>query len=222
MSEELALEQALRQRGAVHGNEGAAGTRAEVVNRSGHKLFARARFSLNQNRSIRIGNLLDQPEDLLHRLALANEVVQAITFVEVPPQTCQFRHVPKHDEATFRFTSPAAQHGRSDMQDPSMAGFRDDLELEVPNRAAIGDRATQRGVLIADFVAEQARTSAIEGLAALHVEDLAGRPVDPDDDTIVVECQDALVKTVEHTLQTIVVQSIHLNRHPWRAVFSVF
>ena len=50
---------------------------------AGHEFLARSGFTFDQNRRVRISYLLDQPEDLLHGFALADNVVQAITLVEV-------------------------------------------------------------------------------------------------------------------------------------------
>ena len=103
VAEQLALQHALGQGRAVDRHERPVGTRAEVVDRAGDQLLAGAAFAFDEHRGLGVGHLLDQPEDLLHRLALAHDVVQPVGPGKVLAELDQLGHVAKHDHARPRF-----------------------------------------------------------------------------------------------------------------------
>jgi hypothetical protein len=70
VAEELALEDALGERGAVHGHEEAVRTRAPVVDGARDQLLARARLALDQDGAAVRRHLVDERQHLVHdRLA---------------------------------------------------------------------------------------------------------------------------------------------------------
>ena len=75
MPEQLALEQVIRQRGAVHPHEGRVVARRVPVDRFGHPLLPRAGLALDQDGGVRGGHLVDDLEDFAHRGGIADEAV---------------------------------------------------------------------------------------------------------------------------------------------------
>ncbi len=63
VSEELALDEVLRDRGAVHRDEGALGAGAGVVKGACHELLARSALARDQDRAVGVTHALDDPED---------------------------------------------------------------------------------------------------------------------------------------------------------------
>src|SRR5690606_23368371 len=77
VAEELALEERLGDRAAVHGHEAPLLAGAAYVERAGHELLARAALALDQHRRRVGGRLLDRAVDAGHRLALADHLLEA-------------------------------------------------------------------------------------------------------------------------------------------------
>ena len=71
VSEQLAFQQRLGERGAVDGDEGFGGARAEAVQGAGHQFLARAGLAQDEHRSILWSHAGNQPEHLVDRDALA-------------------------------------------------------------------------------------------------------------------------------------------------------
>ena len=65
------------QRRAVHLDEGLVAPSRVAVQRLRDQFLAHAGFAADQHAGIRSGDLLDQPEDLLHLAALADEILEA-------------------------------------------------------------------------------------------------------------------------------------------------
>jgi hypothetical protein len=82
VTEELALDQLARDRGAVHRDEGARAACAALVERLGDELLAGAALAADQHREIGLGDLLDRLEDLAHRAALADQVLEAVLALD--------------------------------------------------------------------------------------------------------------------------------------------
>ena len=77
VAEQLALEQRLRDRRAVLGQDDLALARPVEVDRPGHQFLAGAALALDQHGQVAVGDLLDQVEDLLHRRRAAHDVAEA-------------------------------------------------------------------------------------------------------------------------------------------------
>ncbi len=80
VTEELAFQESFRQRGAVDGNERAAGALAVPVQRAGDALFSGAACALDQDRGGSRRRLADEPEQLEHRGAFAHKTVASVEF----------------------------------------------------------------------------------------------------------------------------------------------
>src|SRR5262245_42196001 len=88
--EELALEQRLRDRGAVHGDERLAAARAAPVHRVSDQLLARSALARDENRSIRLRDAIDHFEDLAHRRARADELIETLCLAHRSPEALHF------------------------------------------------------------------------------------------------------------------------------------
>ncbi len=75
--EELALQQFGGDGGAVDGDEHPVGTRGKIVKRPRDQLLPRPALPRDQDRGVGVGNLPDEGEDLLRRIAHPDEVFQA-------------------------------------------------------------------------------------------------------------------------------------------------
>ena len=60
--------------------KGFAGTVRARVNRARDELLAGARFAADENRGVRRGDLLDEPEDVAHRGALADDGLEPVVL----------------------------------------------------------------------------------------------------------------------------------------------
>jgi hypothetical protein len=76
VAEELALEQALRDRRAVDRDEGPRGARSGEVDRPGDDLLASPALAGDEHRAPAVGDLADQGEDLPHRGARAEQIAE--------------------------------------------------------------------------------------------------------------------------------------------------
>ena len=83
VAEQLALKQRRRQRSAVHSNHRTPRARAKLVDRLGQKLLAGAALALDQDSRPRRRHLPDDVHHLLHRLRLADDVLEPELFVEL-------------------------------------------------------------------------------------------------------------------------------------------
>ena len=81
MAEQLALKQCRRQRSAVYSDHRTPRARAKLVDRLGQKLLACAALALDQDSRPRWRHLSDGIHHLLHRLRLANDVLEPELFV---------------------------------------------------------------------------------------------------------------------------------------------
>ena len=75
VAEELALEQGLGQRGAVHGDEWAPRARTILVDRPGGDFLSGAGLAKHQNRAVGWRDFPDALVDSAHRRTLAHHVV---------------------------------------------------------------------------------------------------------------------------------------------------
>src|SRR5207244_2037823 len=66
VAEELRLDERVRDRSAVDGDERLVASGAELMNRPGHDFLAGAGLALHEDRERGVGLLLDLPDDLLH------------------------------------------------------------------------------------------------------------------------------------------------------------
>src|SRR5262245_47254187 len=79
MAEQLTLDERLRKGRAVKRDEGTLAPAAiVVVKRFSDKFFSRAALAGNQNGRAAVGHLFDLGVDVLHRRALANQIVKCI------------------------------------------------------------------------------------------------------------------------------------------------
>ena len=86
MAEQLAFQQRLGQGGAVDLHERPVGAQAVVVDRAGDQLLAGAALAADQHGGVAVGDLLDEPVHLLHRVALADHVVHVEPRLELASQ----------------------------------------------------------------------------------------------------------------------------------------
>ena len=71
VSEELRLKKRIAQRGAVHRNERLRAPRAGRVDVAGHQFLARARFALNEDRAVPMGDCFNERAQPIHARALS-------------------------------------------------------------------------------------------------------------------------------------------------------
>ncbi|VBB43702.1 hypothetical protein TRIP_B310026 [uncultured Desulfatiglans sp.] len=84
MPEEFAFKERLRERAAVDGNEGHVFPGAVVVDGAGDEFLAGAAFALDEDGGLARRGRLDGREDLLHGVALADDLVEAVGLAEAP------------------------------------------------------------------------------------------------------------------------------------------
>ena len=83
VAEELGLEQVLRQRGAVHRDEGLRRPRAVGVDGAGDQLLAGAGLAQHEDVGLGPGGLLDKVEDARHGLAAADDALETEGFLQL-------------------------------------------------------------------------------------------------------------------------------------------
>ncbi len=114
VTEELALEQRLGQRGAVHGDKRAPRARTILVNRPGSDFLSRAGFAKHQNRAVGWRDFPDALVDGAHRRSLTHHVVG----LERNP-ACEHLCHDRHRRLGFRVRSPRkrSRHARRSILD---------------------------------------------------------------------------------------------------------
>ena len=93
VAEQLRLEQGLRQRGAVHRDEGLVPPRGEVVQPLGHQLLAAAALALDQHGAGDRRHLLDLDQHLLDRRALPDDAGALLQMPAIHQATRGGHHV---------------------------------------------------------------------------------------------------------------------------------
>src|SRR5215467_551336 len=88
VAEELALHQRLGDGRAVDGDERPLTPIAHLMNGPGDQLFARSRLAGDQHRGVAGPGQLDQPIDLLHCRARAQDGAETTTLAKLPAQEC--------------------------------------------------------------------------------------------------------------------------------------
>src|SRR5512140_2754841 len=83
MSEQLALEQVLHNRHAIHGHKWSRRPLAVEVDGAGDKFFPGTALPVNKDGSLGRGNLLDRIEHLLHRRALPDDLFKIVLPLEL-------------------------------------------------------------------------------------------------------------------------------------------
>src|SRR5271156_2763363 len=91
MSEDFALDQCFRNRGAVYGHEGTLAARTELVDGASHQLFAGATCPRDQYRGGTGSYQFDQPEDLLHLPRRPAQLPERSRIPQPPPRALQLR-----------------------------------------------------------------------------------------------------------------------------------
>ena len=86
VTEQLRLDQIVRQRGAAHLDERLLRARRVVVNGVGDELLAGARFAAQEHRRVGLRHLRDLRVHVVHLAAGANDVGEAVALVELEPQ----------------------------------------------------------------------------------------------------------------------------------------
>ncbi len=86
VAEQLGLGQRLGNGGGVEGDESLVGTRAVVVDRPRDEFLAGAGLALDQHGAVHRRDQLEALEHLLHRAALADDVVEAVAIAQLRPQ----------------------------------------------------------------------------------------------------------------------------------------
>ena len=109
VAENFAFHQRFGNRGAIDGDERAAGARRKLVNAARDDFLARAGFAGDQNGGgARRGHFHDA-HDFLHRLGSADEIAEASGFAELPLQDRELARVARFFEAAIQ---KRAQHRR--------------------------------------------------------------------------------------------------------------
>ena len=78
VSEKLGFQQFLGYRTAVDGDHGALLATTVVMQRAGDQLLARTALSRQEDRAVRVGELLDDLEHPLQRAAVSYEIVELV------------------------------------------------------------------------------------------------------------------------------------------------
>ena len=86
MAEELALEQMLRDRAAIHGEENAIPPLTEMVDRAGDDLLTHAALASDQHRALRRRDPLYEVHDVAHRGRAPDQVVEVPMARDLAPE----------------------------------------------------------------------------------------------------------------------------------------
>ena len=83
MAEQLTLDERFRNGCAVQSDEGALPPAAIIVKRLGYQFLSRAALASDQDGRAAIGDLFDLDVDILHRRALADQVVKSVASYDL-------------------------------------------------------------------------------------------------------------------------------------------
>ena len=162
VTEELAFEEVLRDRSAVHRDEGPSLSNADVVQRAGDELLAGPALSVQENGRLEVGDLADHREDLLHGGRVGDEPTEPPTGrrggLDLGLKTAKLLDAPQPKEHLFKAGALLDEvHG------PALQGVEGRVEIrvrghehEVDGDAPGGQRVEQlyAGKLGHDEVAE--------------------------------------------------------------------
>jgi len=86
MTEQFTLQKIFRDRAAINGNQWVVPAGAVEMDRLGHQFLARAALAVNQNGTVRVGDLLDRTEHFLHAVAVTQQLSQIVLLLQVVPE----------------------------------------------------------------------------------------------------------------------------------------
>jgi hypothetical protein len=194
VAEQLALEQVLRQRPAIDGDERAAPPRRRLVHRTRDQLLARPGLALDEQRRIRRRDPLEHREHLAHREALADQLAEPALLTRSDVERLRLRLDPQRGLADQQ--RGARRDG--DPADPRSLVPGAVGALEVVHREARGGGG-QRDVARRDAIVRQHQVAF--GIGPDH-DLLVGDPARPptirpiDDDQLAVQPPGAAVEDV--------------------------
>jgi hypothetical protein len=162
MTEQLALDQARSQCGAIDGNEGLAGSRALGVQRTRDELLARAALAADERGSVGLGNVLARAEHVEHRLRAAAQAVEGLQRSDAASGSARFdlrrsQHFDGAGERAVRVperAAPFADFELGPVRSEDRKGHVGDLAVLVDAASANAGRAAVRfqAVLAENFV----------------------------------------------------------------------
>lgn len=185
------------------------------MDRPSNQLLARAAFPLDQHGRLGVGHLFDQLEDLLHRLALPEDVVQPIATYKVFFERVQLGDVAQQDKASSGPSLRIAEDVGAKHEDLVASSTRAGLEFDVVDRLIVADRLADRGGRAAELLAQKRGAVGVDRFLLSHFEDFAGRPIDAHDAAPVVDRHESFDEAVEDRLQVL---SANAARTAWATV----
>jgi len=161
VAEDLALEQGVRQRRAVDGDEGSVAPAAAAVNASREQFLARAALAEEQHGGVRDGDLVHLRHDRQHRRVLRDELVGrvrgALRTLAVLGQALPFQRAPHDDpqlvraaERLHQVVEGAELHRLDGGRDGRVARQDDHLRFPATRRGPSSRRSSRRRAACAD------------------------------------------------------------------------
>ena len=193
VSEELALEQVLRQRRAVDLHEGTGRPSAGLVHRTGHEFLAGAAFAPDQDGRLAAGHAGDQVVELPHLLGPADDPAQRVPRVLLLQQGRHLGHVAKDQPDAQIRSVPVSERHRTQHDVPFAPVGQVHGGLEVEHGLARAQRLGQH-IVRTGRVAEELAHRHSDQIRFIASQDHLGGRVQRHDAKLRIQRQQALVQ----------------------------
>ena len=178
VAEQLRLDKIGRQRAAVDHDVGPFSPGAEVVDRPGQQLLARAARSLDEHRALARRDVRQDGEDLLEGLALADDVLERVSILDLPPKLLDGRQVAERLDRAEKRAVFGPQHGAADADGDRSAPPAEDPGRLVDQLAPRLQRLPDGAALLTDVGVKDLGALSADGPLGRDAGDPLGRLVE--------------------------------------------
>ncbi len=197
VAEQLALEQGIRQRGAVDGHKRFPAPGREVVDGAREQLFPGPAGALDEHRARARGNLRHHVKQPQHRGTPPHNVLKRVTAFQLFLQLLDLGQILEGLHPPDHRAHVVAQQGRREANGDALPLVIHDVRGRVHHRMALGHRLAQRAVRLADAGAKDITAPAADSLLSRNAGDAFGRTVETRDPPFLIDRKNALVNGIQ-------------------------
>ncbi len=195
--EQLGFQEGVRQGAAVEGHHRPARPGAQLVDRPGHELLARAALALDQHGAVALGDEGQQLEDLAHPVVHGGHVVEARAALRRLAQLLEDRQVAEGLHASDHLPPVVPEQGRADADGDLPAGGGVDVHALVHQGRARGHGLLERAGPFADVGLEDLPAVPPQRLLGGDADDLGRGAVEGGDQEAVIDGEHPVVDGIQ-------------------------
>jgi len=200
VTEQLRLQEGVRQGGTVDGYESFLPAAREIVNRSGKQLLARAAVSFNEHRAVALGNTRENLEQTDHRRAAADDVFKCIPGGQLLLQLFDLAEILERLESPDDRSVGTFQKCGGDANRNALSRLVDDVRRGVDDRFARAQRAPKSTRAFADAGPKHLAAGLPHRVQPVNAGYALGRMVERRDPPVQIDGEHALVDGVENDI----------------------